>query len=207
MKIVSKAYLLIAALIVVTAFNLFLLYQDQNSGTSQSYSIIGVGDIKVEAESISGLAISIANGVVEDKAELEKEIEIIESTLNVIKNGGTYRGQTLENIPSSLTSDYNKVSSSWESYKESALKVEVTSVFDSEATNAMNYVLEKNQELILEVDELNKELSGLNRDYNIHKEIAKDLAECARIIGQQSPHFNWRGGKFSRNIETKEFTV
>jgi len=186
MKIVSKAYLLIAILINATVFNLFLLYQDQNFQASQSYSIIGVGDIKVKAESISGLSTSVANGILEDKDDLKKEIEEVQSSLNVIRNGGIYRGQTLENIPTSLTSDYNKVSSSWESYKKSALKVEITSVFDSEATNAMNYVLQKNQELVLQVDGLNKDLEGLDRDYNAHKQIAEDLAECARIIGQQS---------------------
>ena len=186
MKIVSKAYLLIAILIIAAVFNLFLLYQDQNFQASQSYSIIGVGDIKVKAESISGLSTSVANGILEDKDDLKKEIEEVQSSLNVIRNGGIYRGQTLENIPTSLTSDYNKVSSSWESYKKSALKVEITSVFDSEATNAMNYVLQKNQELVLQVDGLNKDLEGLDRDYNAHKQIAEDLAECARIIGQQS---------------------
>ena len=50
----------------------------------------------------------------------------------------------------------------------------------------MNYVLQKNQELVLQVDGLNKDLEGLDRDYNAHKQIAEDLAECARIIGQQS---------------------
>ncbi len=186
MKIISKAYLLIAVLIVVAAFNLFLLYQDQNLQTSQSYSIIGVGDIKVKAESISGLATSVANGVLEDKDDLQKEINEVENTLKIIKDGGDYRGQSISVIPPKLVSDYNKIASSWESYRESALKVEVTSVFDPEATNAMNYVLEKNQELVLHVDELNKELENLDRDYNTHKEIAKNLAVYARTIGQQS---------------------
>jgi len=75
MKIVSKAYLLIAILIIAAVFNLFLLYQDQNFQASQSYSIIGVGDIKVKAESISGLSTSVANGILEDKDDLKKEIE------------------------------------------------------------------------------------------------------------------------------------
>ena len=186
MKIVSKAYLLVAILIFAAGFNLFLLYQDQNIQTSQSYSIIGVGDIKVKAESIAGLSTSVANGVLEDKDDLQKEISEVENILRVIRNGGEYREQVLSNIPSSLISDYNKVSSSWDSYKESALKVEVTTVFDPEATNAMNYVLDKNQELILHVDELNNELEDLGRDYNPHKQIAKELAEHARTIGQQS---------------------
>ena len=186
MKIVSKAYVLIAILIVAAVFNLFLLYQDDNSDTSQSYSIIGAGDVKVKAESISGLAKSVANGILEDKEKLEKEIEEVQSTLTTIRNGGEFKGQELETIPTSLITDYNDVLSSWESYKSKALIVEKTAVFDLEATNAMNYVLQKNQELVLVTDELSKELDKLDRDYNPHKLIAKDLAECAKIIGQQS---------------------
>ena len=186
MKIVSKAYVLIAILIVAAIFNLFLLYQDDKSDTSQSYSIIGTGDVKVKAESISGLAKSVANGVLEDKEKLEKEIAEVQLTLVTIRNGGEFKGQTLETIPTSLITDYNNVLSSWESYKLKALIVEETSVFDLEATNAMNYVLQKNQELVLVTDKLSKEIDTLDRDYNPHKQIAKELAECAKIIGQQS---------------------
>jgi len=186
MKIVSKAYVLIAILITAAVFNLFLLYQDQSLETSQSYSIIGAGDVKVKAESISGLATSVASGVIEDKGELEKEIDEVQSTLEKIRSGGEFKGQTLANIPTSLIPDYNKVLSSWETYKGKALKVEVTSVFDPEATSAMNYVLQKNQELVLHTDQLSKDLAELDRDYNEHKQIALELAECAKIIGQQS---------------------
>jgi HAMP domain-containing protein len=186
MKIASKAYVLVAILIVAAIFNLFLLYQDDKSDTSQSYSIIGVGDVKVKAESISGLATSVANGILEDKEKLGKEIAEVQSTLATIRNGGEFKGQTLGTIPTSLITDYNSVLSSWESYKSKALIVEETSVFDFEATNAMNYVLQKNQELVLVTDKLSKELDKLDRDYNPHKQIAKDLAEGAKTIGQQS---------------------
>jgi len=186
MKIVSKAYVLIAILIGAAVFNLFLLYQDDKSDTSQSYSIIGAGDVKVKAESISSLATSVANGILEDKEKLEKEINEVQSTLSTIRNGGEFKGRTLETIPAPLITDYNDVLSSWESYKSKAQIVEKTSVFDLEATTAMNYVLEKNQELILITDNLSKDLDKLDRDYNPHKLIAKDLSEYAKIIGQQS---------------------
>jgi signal transduction histidine kinase len=185
-KIVSKAYLLIIILIVAAVFNLFLLYQDDKSGISQSHSIIRTGDVKVKAESISALATSIANGNAEDKNELQKEIDKVQSTLLKIKNGGNINGQEIAVIPPALILDYNKVYSSWENYKARALDVEVTSVFDPEATNAMNYVLQKNQDLVLLTDNLVRDLDTLDRDYNTHKQIAKDLAECAKIIGQQS---------------------
>ncbi|WP_278975117.1 HAMP domain-containing sensor histidine kinase [Nitrosopumilus sp.] len=186
MKIISKAYLLIIILIAAAVFNLFLLYQDDKSGISQSQSIIRIGDVKVKAESISALATSVANGNAEDKNELQKEIDEVQSTLLKIKNGGNINGQEISVIPPALVLDYNKVYSSWENYKSRALDVEVTSVFDPEATNAMNYVLQKNQDLVLLTDNLVRDLDTLDRNYNTHKQIAKDLAECAKIIGQQS---------------------
>jgi len=186
MKIVSKAYLLIAILIFAAGLNLVLLYQDKENHLGQSYSIIRAGDLKVKSESISALATSVANGNLQDSDILQKEIEETQSMFTIIKIGGDIKGQTLEKIPSSLSSDYDNVLSSWEDYKSSVLKVESTSVFDQEATNAINYVLKKNQELILITNSLVGDLESLDRNYNTHKQIAKDLAEGAKIIGQDT---------------------
>ena len=186
MKIVVKTYLLIGILISLAAFNLFLLYQQEQSTSSQSYSIIRAGDVKVKAESISSLATSVANGNLQDSDILQKEIEETQLMLTIIKNGGNIKGQTLEKIPQSLSSDYDNVSSAWEDYKSRVLKVESTSVFDQEATNAINYVLKKNQELILLTNALIDDLENLDRSYNPHKQIAEDLAEWAKIIGKQT---------------------
>ena len=204
MKIVVKTYLLIGILISLAAFNLFLLYQQEQSTSSQSYSIIRAGDIKVKAESISSIAKSIANGNIEDKINLQKEIDEVESILIVIKNGGVIKNQTLEKIPSSISSVYDKVLSSWESYKLEALQVEKTSVFDQEATSAMNYVLQKNQELVLYTDALAKNLQNLDRNYNTHKQIAKDLAEGAKTIGQQSLLISIGEGEDTQEILKEE---
>ena len=86
MKIVSKAYLLIALLISVAAFNLFLLYQEDQSQVSQSYSIIRTGEVKVKAESISSSAASVASGDFNEKANLQKEIEESESSNQVLRH-------------------------------------------------------------------------------------------------------------------------
>jgi len=186
MKILVKTYFLVAILISLAAFNLFLLYQQEQSASSQSYSIIRAGDVKVKAESISALATSVANGNLEDKDKLQKEIDETHSILTIIKNGGQIKGQTLGKIPASFSSEYNEVFSTWESYKLKAVQVEKTSVFDQEATSAMNYVLQKNQDLVLYTDALSKDLQKLDRNYNLHKQIAENLAEGAKIIGQQS---------------------
>ena len=186
MKIIVKTYLLIGILISLAAFNLFLLYEQEQATSSQSYSIIRAADVKVKAESISSIAKSIANGNIEDKINLQKEIDEVQTILTTIKNGGMIKDQTVEKIPSSISSEYNNVLSSWESYKLEALQVEKTSVFDQEATSEMNYVLQKNQELVLYTDALANNLQNLDRNYNTHKQIAKDLAEGAKTIGQQS---------------------
>ena len=186
MKIINKTYLLVTILIIAAVINLTLLYQREQMDNSESYSIIKTGDLKVQTESISGLAVSVANGNVGDKDELNNEIENIDSVLVMLKNGGAIKGQTIQKIPPTVTSEYNKVVTSWNTYKEKALNVEKTSVFDKEATNAMNYVLQKNSELVLSTDSLSKELSDLGRDYNRHKEIAKELEKSAKEIGQQT---------------------
>lgn len=184
MKIINKTYLLVAILIVAAVINLTLLYQSEQIDNSQSYSIIKTGDLKVQTESISGLAVSVANGNAEDKDNLDKEIENTDLILTILKNGGAIKGQTVQKIPPSVISDYNKVITSWNTYKEKALNVEKTSVFDKEATNAISYVLQKNGELILITNSLSKELSDLGRDYNRHKEIANELENSAKEIGQ-----------------------
>jgi len=185
-KLISKTYLLVAILILAAVINLFLLYQDSNSQTTQSYSIIRVGDVKVTAESISALATSVASGNKEDKEQLDKQILEVENIVDVIKNGGNIKGQSLEKIPSSLSSDYNKVVASWESYKSKAEHAENTSVFDPEAIKAVNYILEKNNELVLLSNNMVNEFENLGRDYNKHKQIAKDLTDNVNVIGQQT---------------------
>jgi len=183
-KIINKTYLLVAILIVAAIINLTLLYQSEQTGNSQSQSIIRTGDLKVQTESISGLAVSVANGNDEDKDNLDKEIENTSLVLTMLKNGGVIKGQTIQKIPLSVASDYDKVLTSWNTYKEKVLNVEKTSVFDKEATNAMNYVLQKNSDLVLTTNSLSKELSDLGRDYNRHKEIANELEKSAKEIGQ-----------------------
>ena len=187
MKIVSKTYLLISVLVAVAALNLFLLYQEGAGQFDESHSVLKIADIKVKAESVSGYAISVANGNLDDKENLDYEIANVESILNNVKNGGEFEGVALASPPTSeINTHFSHVITQWEDYRFKAENVKATSVFDEEATNAVNYVLQKNQDLVLFTDQLNSELDSLDRDYNRHKQIAEKLAECARIIGQQT---------------------
>ncbi len=78
------------------------------------------------------------------------------------------------------------MAASWESYKTKAQKVEITLIFDPESTKAVNYILQKNNELVLLSDNMKNELGNLDRDYNKHKQIAEELSEGAKAIGQQT---------------------
>ena len=173
-------------LIFAAIINLVLFYQDRSSETDQSFSIIKVGDVKVGAESISGLVISVANGDNEDKEKLDQKILDVEEIIQSVKNGGKINERSIVKIPSELYSEYNDVSASWNNYKASVQNTEKISVFDPEATKAMNYLLEKNNELILATNQFTNDIKNLDRDYVRHKEISNDLLECAKIIGQQT---------------------
>lgn len=186
MKIVSKAYLLIAILIVAAVFNLFLLYQEDQAQISQSYSIIRAGEVKVKAESISSSAVSVAAGDFTESNSLETEIDEVNSIMRILKDGGIYNDQLHEPLPSSANEHYSHVLETWENYQLSIGDVVTTSRFNPEAIKTSEYVLEKNQEMILLTNQVVSDLQNLDRNYNVHKQIANDLVECVKVIGEQA---------------------
>ena len=186
MKITVKTYILVSIVIATAAVNLFLVYGIQQVGTAESLSIIRAGDLKASAETVAGLASSIASGNDQDRENLKNTIQGFEESLDTLKNGGTIRGQAIVTIPSSISNEYDQVASSWMSYKESATTVQVTSVFDKKVIEALNYVLERNGEVIILTDAVNQELSGLDRSFNRHQELAEEMQEHAKGISRQT---------------------
>lgn len=187
MKLLNKTYLLVGILIAAAGVNLFLLYQIQQIGSAESYTIIRVGDLKVKTETVSKFASSIASGNNEDRDNLKNEIQTFENILEYLEKGGfTYNEQTIVKVPDATRAQFENVKLNWESYKINADQVQKTAVFDPNAVEALNYVLEKNGEMILTTDSLVKEFDELGRDFNRHKEIASGLQELAKSIGQQA---------------------
>ena len=186
MKITVKTYILIGIVIATAAVNLFLVYEIQQAGTAESLSIIRAGDLKASAETVAGLASSIAIGNEGDREILKNEIQDFENALDALKNGGTIRGQAIVTIPSSISNEYDQVASSWTSYKNSATTVQVTSVFDQNVIEALNYVLERNGEVIILTDGVIQEISGLDRTFKRHQELSEELQEHAKAISRQT---------------------
>lgn len=186
MKVISKTYLLIGVLIGVAFFNLFVLYNTQTTTANESYSIIRAGDLKTKVETIAGLAGSIANGKETDRPQLEKEINEFDLVLSTLRTGGNIRDQAVDAVPKNIMPQYEKIGKIWSSYRSDAMKIQTTSIYNSEVINAVNYVLEKNTELILTADSLTRDLEILDRNYNRHKEIASELRETAKEIGQNA---------------------
>ncbi|MFQ5572794.1 MAG: ATP-binding protein, partial [Nitrosopumilaceae archaeon] len=172
-------------LIGIAAINLFILYDLQQIGTEESYSIIRAGDLKAGTETVAALSSSIAAGNEHDKTILKNEIREFENVLDVLKNGGTIRGQNIVTIPDAVAAEYGGVVSSWNSYKISASVIQETSIFDKEVVDSLNYVLDKNEELLLLTHDVRLELDDLDRDYNRHKQIVEDMEIHAESFGRQ----------------------
>lgn len=186
MKIIQKAYFLVGILIAAAAVNLVLLYQAQQESTDESYTIIRAADLKAKVETLASLANSIASGNEVDRQTLKDEMDEFESVLNILKTGGTIRGQSVVTIPENILDEYDKVVNSWNIYRQSAEQIQTTAVFHQESVNSLNYILEKNGEMALTTDSLVRELEPLDRDYNRHKEIALELNDLAKSIGQNA---------------------
>ncbi|HET6516659.1 MAG TPA: HAMP domain-containing sensor histidine kinase [Nitrosopumilaceae archaeon] len=185
MRIISKTYILVGILIAIAAVNLFILYGLQQESTTESYSIIRAGDLKQKTETISSLASSIANGNDEDREKLKAEINEFENYLETLKEGGELRNQEIVTIPNEIFAEYNMLVDAWNSYKNNALVVQDTSVFDEDFVDALNYVLDKNEELILQTHNVKLELDELGRDYNRHKQIVEDMERHTENFGRQ----------------------
>ncbi|MFB5630706.1 MAG: ATP-binding protein [Nitrosopumilaceae archaeon] len=184
MKIIQKTYFLVGILIAAAAVNLVLLYQSEQESTDESYTIIRAADLKVKVETLDSLANSIANGFEADRKILKKETNEFESVLNILKVGGTIRGQPIVVIPPTLFEKYLDVENSWNDVKQSLDQIQIRAVSNDEAKEAVNYILGKNGEMALATDSVIKELEPLGREFNRHKEIASELHELSKIIGQ-----------------------
>ena len=186
MKIIKKTYLLVGILIAAAAVNLILLYQAQSQGSDESYTIIRAGDLKVKVETMASLASSIASGNEEDRVILSDEVNEFESFLTILRTGGTIRDQSLVIVPNEIRDKYEDVVGSWQIYKKNAAQIGITSVFNEEAVNSLNYILEKNGEMVLTTDAVVKEVSDLDRKYNRHKQIASEIHEISKNIGKNA---------------------
>lgn len=186
MKIIQKAYFLVGILIAAAGVNLVLLYQAQQESTDESYTIIRAADLKVEVETLASLANSIANGIESDKEALKNETNQFESVLNILRTGGTIRGQSIITVPSNLIGQYTVVENSWKDVRQSLEQIQVFAVSNDEAKEALNYILGKNGEMALTTDSVMKEIDQLDRKYNRHKEISAELHELSKRIGQNA---------------------
>ena len=173
-------------LIAAAGVNLVLLYQAQQESTDESYTIIRAADLKVKVETLASLVNSIANGIESDREALKDETNQFESVLNILRTGGTIRGQSIVTVPSNLMGEYTEVENSWKDVRQGLEQIQVFAVSNDEAKDALNYILGKNGEMALTTDAVMKEIDQLDREYNRHKEISAELHELAKSIGQNA---------------------
>jgi signal transduction histidine kinase len=186
MKIIQKAYFLLAIIIAAASINLFLFVGTSQESTADSKAIIASNDLKVSTEKIARLANTIARGDESSRDLLVIRVNDFDSVFKTLKTGGAIQDSVVSAVPSQLREKYEAIDSTWQMYKKNAETIQVETVFDSEVRNALKYTLEKNGDLTLLTDKLVQELNPLDRNFNRHKEISLELRELAKSIGEDT---------------------
>jgi signal transduction histidine kinase len=187
MKITQKTYLLLGVIIGVSSINLFLLVSISQENLAVLHSISYANDLKVITERIAGTANTIARGGHESERQtLTNEIGDFDSTFTALGRGGTFQGTDIVMVPPEINPSYVQVGSSWQDYKTSAEKIQVESVFDPKVEDALKYVLSKNGDLISLANGITNDLAPLDRNYNRHKQIADEMVNIAKDIGENT---------------------
>ncbi|HWY36796.1 MAG TPA: HAMP domain-containing sensor histidine kinase, partial [Nitrosopumilaceae archaeon] len=109
-----------------------------------------------------------------------------ESTYNTLGSGGQLNGITIIAVPSELQNKYMDVGNAWNLYKQKAEEIRQESVFNPDAKNALEYILEKNGDLITLTNGVYNDLLPLDRNYNRHKEIATELVTLTKSISENT---------------------
>ncbi|VVC05540.1 Methanogenesis regulatory histidine kinase FilI [uncultured archaeon] len=186
MKITQKTYLLLGIIIGVSAINLLLLVSISQQNLSVLHSISNANNLKVIVERISGTANSIASGNESDRQTLSNEMDDFEATYTILGTGGVFQGVSIIAVPLELMQNYNGVGIAWQDYKTSVEKIKVESVFDPKVRDDLTYILGKNDDLISLANGVTNDLAPLDRNYNRQKEIAAEMVEVAKDIGQKT---------------------
>ena len=186
MKIVYKTYVLLAVVIVVSSINLFVLLQTSQENETVLHSISSASNLKVIVERIAGTANSIASGNEADRQTLLKQINDFENTYAMLGSGGDLNGTTIIAVPTELRNNYGDVGNSWNIYKQKAEEIRQEPVFDPAVKNALQYILEKDGDLITLTNGVSNDLSSLDRNYNRHKEIAAELTTLTKSIAENT---------------------
>jgi signal transduction histidine kinase len=186
MRIISKTYVLLAIIIGVSLINLLVLLQTSQENQAVLHSISSASNLKVTVERIAGTANSIASGNDTDRQTLVQQIADFENTYNVLGSGGQLNGITIIAVPNDLRSNYGDVGNAWILYKQKAEEIRQESVFNLDVKNALEYILEKDGNLITLTNNVSDDLLSLDRNYNRHKEIAAELVTLVKSIGENT---------------------
>jgi len=186
MRIVYKTYVLLAVVIAVSSINLFVLLQTSQENETVLHSISSASNLKVIVERIAGTANSIASGNEADRQTLSEQINDFDNTYAVLGSGGDLNGTTIIAVPTELRNNYGDAGNSWSIYKQKAQEIQMEPVFDPGVKSALQYILEKDGDLITLTNGVSNDLSSLDRNYNRHKEIAAELTTLTKSIAENT---------------------
>jgi signal transduction histidine kinase len=206
-KLTQKTYLLLGVIIGVSAINLFLLISISQENLAVLHSISHANNVKVIVERIAGTANSIAGGHESERQTLANEIDYFDATYTALRSGGIFQGVSITAVPPEIIQSYDQVGNSWQDYKATAEKIKVESVFDPKVKDSLKYILGKNGDLISLTNRVTKDLAPLDRNYNRHKQIAAEMVEIAKDVGEKTLLVSiGEGGNATANIQKDRLT-
>ncbi len=186
MKIVNKTYLLLAVIIGVSSINLYLLLATAEENQAVLHSINSASNLKVIVERIAGTADSIASGNEGDRQNLLNQIADFDNTFSILGSGGELNGSIIIAVPEELRNGYGDVGNSWNDYKQQAEKIQQEPVFNPDVKNSLKYILEKNGDVVTLTNGVVNDLSSLDRNYARQKQIAAEMVNLAKSMGENT---------------------
>ena len=118
----------------------------------------------------------------ENEKRINSEIKQIDLVFDTMQTGNYPDVTESILVPSELTHKFNTTYDSWKNYK-SELQLNVVKKIDEPQNNKfINYVLDKNIDLVFLSDEAIKEISMLDTKYNRHKELILEIQSDLKDI-------------------------
>ena len=118
----------------------------------------------------------------ENEKKIDSEIKQIDLVFDTMQTGNYPDVTESILVPSELTHKFNTTYDSWKNYK-SELQLNVVKKIDEPQNNKfINYVLDKNIDLVFLSDEAIKEISMLDTKYNRHKELILEIQSDLKDI-------------------------
>ena len=156
----KKRKIALGILIVLAIINVPVLLDLDQKNRVDSYPITSLNIVK--------------SNVAEDLPNLRQNIDQIDSIFDTLKTGNYPGSTTALPLPADVKQDFYAVENSWYDYKIKIQSLDLQ-MFEPKLQRSIDYVLEKNDEMIPISHKAIRDISSLDERYDRHKEIISEI--------------------------------